>query len=148
MGVEAPSSISAPWSIRYWATSRNPPQHANVSAVSWVSSVWAFILAPDKETVLYLKTIHHVHVHCISSIYMYMYMYTYSIYMYVNKMSPYSNYCLTTVVLNRQVHQLPWKLLLNYCSVEMKLYWCPVWWLFINIYMYMYILHTVVIIKY
>ena len=52
-------------------------------------------------------------------------------YMYVNKMWPYStvitlillssNYCLTTVVFNWHVQQLLLKLLLNYCSVEMKL---------------------------
>ena len=45
----------------------------------------------------------------------------------------YSNYCLTTVVLNWQVHQLLLKLLFNYCSVIMSNY-CTVWWFFIDIY--------------
>ena len=45
-GVEHPSSMSAPTSIRNLATSRKPPQQANVRAVSWVSSVWALMFAP------------------------------------------------------------------------------------------------------
>jgi hypothetical protein len=38
--------MSAPALIKKSATSVNPPQHAKVRAVSWVSSVWALILAP------------------------------------------------------------------------------------------------------
>jgi hypothetical protein len=45
-GVEAPNSISAPAFIKKSATSVNPPQHAKVRAVSWVSSVCALMLAP------------------------------------------------------------------------------------------------------
>ena len=45
-GVDAPSSMSAPALMRKSATSRNPPQQARVSAVSWVSSVWALMSAP------------------------------------------------------------------------------------------------------
>lgn len=48
-GVDAPNSSSAPFFIRKSATSRKPPQHANVNAVSWVSSVWAFIFAPNRK---------------------------------------------------------------------------------------------------
>ena len=44
--------------------------------------------------------------------------------------------CLTTVVFNWQVYQLPSKLLLKYCSVKIKLLsnYCTVWWHFIDIY--------------
>jgi hypothetical protein len=44
-GVDAPNSISAPAFIKKSATSVNPPQHAKVRAVSWVSSVCALMLA-------------------------------------------------------------------------------------------------------
>lgn len=47
--MEQPSSISAPALIRKSATSENPPQQAKVRAVSWVSSVWAFIFAPGEN---------------------------------------------------------------------------------------------------
>lgn len=49
-GVEQPSSMSAPALIRKSATSEKPPQQAKVRAVSWVSSVWAFIFAPESTT--------------------------------------------------------------------------------------------------
>ena len=45
-GVEQPSSMSAPTSMRNLATSKKPPQQARVRAVSWVSSVWASMFAP------------------------------------------------------------------------------------------------------
>ena len=47
-GEDAPNSISAPHSSKYETTSWKPPQLANVSAVSWVSSVCVLILAPVK----------------------------------------------------------------------------------------------------
>ena len=54
---------------------------------------------------------------------------------YVNKKSPYSNsnYLSFTVSI---VYQLLFKLLLKYCSVEIKLLsnYCTVWWHFIDIY--------------
>lgn len=48
-GVEQPSSISAPALMRKSATSKKPPQQARVKAVSWVSSVWALMLAPEQH---------------------------------------------------------------------------------------------------
>ena len=54
-----------------------------------------------------------------------------------------SNYCLTTVVFNWQVYKLLSKLLLNYCSMEMKLLsnYCTVWWHFIDMYI-LYVTYT------
>ena len=51
-GEDAPNSISAPHSSKYDTTSWKPPQLANVSAVSWVSSVCVLILAPVKMKVV------------------------------------------------------------------------------------------------
>lgn len=48
-GVEQPSSMSAPALMRKSATSKKPPQHARVRAVSCVSSVWALMLAPTPQ---------------------------------------------------------------------------------------------------
>ena len=53
-GEDAPNSISAPHSSKYETTSWKPPQLANVSAVSWVSSVCVLILAPVKINLVHL----------------------------------------------------------------------------------------------
>lgn len=48
-GVEQPNSMSAPALMRKSATSKKPPQHARVKAVSWVSSVCALMFAPGQQ---------------------------------------------------------------------------------------------------
>ena len=62
-GVEQPVSILAPAFTKSSAHSRKPPQQASVSAVSCVSSVLAFTLAPvkyDKCSIHVLKLLKSV----------------------------------------------------------------------------------------
>lgn len=80
-GVLQPNSISAPALIRKSATSKNPPQHANVRLVSCVSSVCAFMSASLQNQIKYIhKPCPKYQILSLKVTFLHIYTYTYTLY--------------------------------------------------------------------